>query len=85
MIGIEEVWTAIDKGYEQISALQYTVAKRSAITGNSRDFEKEGQLSIELLAYIEALEGLNLGHSTKENTAIERLYNNIKILTKEIQ
>jgi len=84
MLVIEDVWTAIDKGYEQIAALQFEVAKRAPISGDLLAFKKEGQISMELLAYIESLEGLNLGHSIKENKVIERLYNNIVILTKEI-
>jgi len=84
MLTIEDIWTAIDRGYEQIAALQYAVARRAGISGDIREFEVEGGTSMELLAYIEALEGLDLGHSIKENKAIERLYNNIKILTKKI-
>jgi len=85
MLVIEDVWTAIDKGYEQIAALQFEVAERAPISGDLLEFQSEGQVSIELLAYIEALEGLNLGHTIKENKVVERLYNNIKILTKEIE
>ena len=84
MIIIQDVWTAIDRGYEYISALQYDLAANIGIVGDITLFDTGVNTSIELLAYIEALEELDLNHNIAQNKIIERLYNNIKILTKEI-
>ena len=85
MVGIQDVWTAIDRGYEYLAASQYNIASNIGIVGSMDMFDKDVAVSIELLAYLEALEELNLNHTIIQNKIIERLYNNIKVLIKEIE
>jgi len=85
MVGIEDVWTAIDRGYEQIAVFQFEIAEKLPMIGDISVFNGRQVISMELLAYLEALEELSLNHSIAENKIIDRLYNNIKVLTKNIQ
>jgi len=85
MVGITDVWTAIDRGYEYLAASQYNIASRISIVGDVSMFDRDVAISIELLAYLEALEELSLNHTIIQNKIIERLYNNIKVLIKEIE
>lgn len=85
MIILQDVWTAIDRGYEYIAALQYKIAHEIGIVGDHTLFDEEVAVSIELIAYLEALEELSLNHNIEQNKIIERLYNNIKLLTKDIE
>ena len=85
MVILQDIWTAIDKGYEYIAALQYDLASNIGIIGDITFFDRDVNISIELFAYLEALEELSLNHDISQNKIIEQLYNNIKVLTKEIE
>lgn len=85
MIIIQDVWTAIDLGYEELAQAQLIIAKRSRLTGDVTVYNQKQLQSTELLAYISALAELNLNHNIDENKIIERLYNNIKLITKDLR
>ena len=85
MISIEDVWTAIDRGYEYIADVQFEAALYSGISGDTFGSDREFRRSAEVLIYIEALEELNLDYDIVQNKIIERLYNNIKGLIKNIK
>jgi hypothetical protein len=84
MIIIEDVWSAIDKGYEKIADLQHEIARKSRTSGDINIYNKQQLISVELLAYLEGLEMLDINHEIGINDIIERLYNNIKLLTKNL-
>lgn len=85
MIVIEDIWSAIDKGYERLADLQYEIAKKSVVSGEKTDLTNKKQfISLKLLAYLQSLEMLSIDHTPETNRIIERIYNNIKNITKNI-
>ena len=85
MIDLQDIWTAIDRAYESMAELQYQIANKSRISGDITIYDKSQIKSAELLMYIEALKELNLNIAIVQNRIIERIYNNIKALTKDIR
>lgn len=85
MIHIQDIWTAIDLGYEEIAQAQLEIAKRSRISGDVTVYNKKQLISTELFAYLTALEDLKFNHTIADNATIEKLYNNIKVITKDLR
>jgi len=85
MIALQDVWSAVDHAYEAIAELQFQIADRSRISGDVDIFNKKQTRSTMLLAYLGALDELRLNITIVENRIVERLYNNIKTLTKDIR
>ena len=82
MIDLQDIWTAIDRAYESMAEMQYQIANKSRISGDVTIYDKSQIKSAELLMYIEALKEMNLNIAIVQNRIIERIYNNIKALTK---
>jgi len=85
ILDIDDIWTAIDKGYETIANLQLAVAKKSRVAGDPKITDKKMHLSSVLYANIDALSSFNLNHSSVQNENIRILYDNIKLITKDIR
>jgi len=85
MIVIEDIWTAIDRGYEEIAQNQLDIAKKSRVSGSVLLYDNRQRKSTGLLAYLLALEELALNHTIEQNKLIEKLYNNIKTITKDLR
>lgn len=85
MIIVQDIWSAIDLGYEEIAQAQLEIARRSRISGDVTVYNKKQLLSTELFAYITALEDLSFNHTIDDNMTIEKLYNNIKVITKDLR
>ena len=85
LIDTQDVWSAVDHAYEAMAELQFKIADRSRISGDVTIFNKKQETSTKLLAYTEALQELQLNITTVENRIVERIYNNIKALTKDIR
>jgi len=85
LIDIDDVWTAVNKGWEQIAMLQLKIAKRSSFSGDITINDRDQLACMKLYANIYALGELNIGHSKDQNLIISKLYNNIKLITKDIR
>jgi len=85
MIDLIDVWTAVDHAYEAMAELQYDIADRSRVSGDVTALNKAMTKSIKLSAYVGALEELDLNVTVVENRIVNRLYNNIKVLTKDLR
>lgn len=85
MLRRNDIDTAINRGYEEIANLQLEIAKRSRMSGDVKIFNKKHMLSIRLLAFIEAIIDTPFNHSENKNKIIERLYNKIKLITKDLR
>ena len=85
MVLLEDIWTAVDKGYEEIAMLQLDIAKKSRISGDVNIFNKKQMTATALYAYITALSDISFNHNIEDNKIIERLYNNIKVITKDLR
>ena len=85
LIDVTDVLSAVNHAYEAMAELQYKIADRSRISGDVTLFNQQHIKSGALLAYVEALEELSLDITTVENRIVERIYNNIKVLTKDIR
>ena len=85
MLILQDVWSAIDLGYEEIAQTQLEIAKRSRFTGSTDVYNMKQLRSTELYAYLTALEGIAFNHNIEDNKIIEKLYNNIKLITKDLR
>jgi len=85
MIVIQDIWTAIDLAYEEIAQAQLDIAKRSRLTGDVTVYNAKQLKSTELYSYIIALEEIDFNHNISNNKIIEKLYNNIKLITKDLR
>lgn len=85
MLNRIDIDTAINRGYEEIARLQLEIAKRSRMSGDVTIFNKKHMLSTRLLAFIEAIIDTPFNHTSEKNKVIERLYNRIKLITKDLR
>ena len=85
MITINDVDTAIDKGYEEIARLQLDIAKKARVIGDVTIYNKGHMESVKLYSFIDALSSVPFNHSIGQNEIIHHLYNNIKKITKDIR
>jgi hypothetical protein len=85
MIRITETWTAIDRGYEAISLMQYRIAKMSRVSGDVSVFNQAMVKSMEIYANIDALECLDIHVTINQDKNIELLFRRIKELTLDIK
>lgn len=85
MVRIEDINTAVDKGYEEIARLQLDIAKRSRMSGDITIYNQKHMLSIKLYAFISALLAVPFNHDIAKNKVVTRLYNNIKLITKDLR
>lgn len=85
MVRIEDIDTAVDKGYEEIARLQLDIAKRSRMSGDITIYNSKHMLSIKLYAFISAILVVPFNHSIEQNKTVTRLYNNIKLITKDLR
>jgi len=85
IIDVQDVWSAIDHAYETMAELQYEIADRSRVSGDVTALNQKMTVSIELSAYVGALEELSLNITAVENRIVHRLYSNIKVLTKDLR
>jgi hypothetical protein len=84
MLQINNIDTAINKGYEEIASLQLSIAKRSRVSGDVTIFNKK-QLSTKLYAFITAITEVPFNHNPADNLVVARLYNSIKLITKDLR
>ena len=85
MLQRNDIDTAIDKGYEEIARLQLEIAKRSRMSGDVTIYNKRQMLSTRLLAFTSAIVEIPFNHSAENNKVITRLYNSIKLITKDLR
>lgn len=85
ILNIEDIWTAIEKGYETMASLQLSIAKRSRVSGSPNIYNKKQLVSLQLYANVSALEELALGHDILQNGKIKKIYSTIKLITKDIR
>jgi hypothetical protein len=85
MLNRNDIDTAINRGYEEIAVLQLSIAKRSRISGDVTIFNKKQMLSTKLYAFITAITEVPFNHDPKNNAVISRLYNSIKLITKDLR
>lgn len=85
ILEIEDVYTAIDRGWEHLSNLQLLMAKRSRVSGDITMYNKNQLTCVILYANISALESIPLNHNIDDNKLIKKLYNNIKLITKNFK
>ena len=85
MIIIQDIWTSIDRGYETIAQLQLDIAKRSRVSGDMLLYNNKQIKSTQLIAYLTTLEEFSFNHNIADNKIIEQLYNNIKLITKDLR
>ena len=83
ILEIQDVWTAIDKGYDAMAQIQLIIAKKSRTSGDTTVYDKNEVKSMRLYSNILALEELSLNHTITQNATIKQLYNNIKLITKD--
>jgi hypothetical protein len=81
----DDITTAMNRGIEEIASLQLEIAKRSRISGDINIFNQKHMQSIKLYSFITAMDEIPLNHSVQQNDIIERLYNNIKLITKDLR
>jgi hypothetical protein len=84
MLQINNIDTAINKGYEEIASLQLSIAKRSRVSGDVTIFNKK-MLSTKLYAFITAITEVPFNHNPADNLVVARLYNSIKLITKDLR
>jgi hypothetical protein len=84
MLQINNIDTAINKGYEEIASLQLSIAKRSRVSGDVTIFKKQ-MLSTKLYAFITAITEVPFNHNPADNLVVARLYNSIKLITKDLR
>lgn len=85
MITVDDIETSVNKGYEEIARLQLSIAKKSRISGDITIHDKAHMTSIKLYSFIDAITSVPFNHSISQNNMVERLYNNIKKITKDIR
>lgn len=85
MLRIEDIETAVNKGYEEIARLQLDIAKRSRMSGDVTIFNHKQMQSTRLYAFIEAIISVPFNHNSDDNKVVSRLYNNIKLITKDLR
>lgn len=82
ILQIEDVYTAIDRGWEALAKIQLDIAKRSRVSGDVTTYNKQQRRSVKLYANITTLVGMPFNHNIDKNKDIKALYNNIKLMTK---
>lgn len=85
MIALQDIWSAVDIGYEEIANQQLDIAFRSRISGDITVYNKAQLKSVKLLAYITAIAEIPFNNNSNDNATLEKLYNNIKSLTKDLR
>jgi hypothetical protein len=85
MLQINDVDTAVNRGYEEMARLQLSIAKRSRISGDVSIFNRKQMLSTKLYAFITAISEVPFNHDIEKNKVVARLYNNIKLITKDLR
>ena len=85
MLTITEIFTAIDRGYEQLAIYRYDAIKGSGTFGDLSACSALDEKALTLYAYITALESIDFNHTIIKNKRIEVIYNNIKKMTKSIK
>lgn len=85
MITSQDIDTAVDKGLEEIARIQLYIASRSRVSGDISIHNPLHITSIKLYAYIDALIHTPFNHDVRHNEIAEKLYNNIKSITKDLK
>lgn len=81
----EQVWTAVEKGYEGMAQLQLDIAKRSRYGGPPSIRSKKQLRSLQLYANAAALEELRINISIEEDRKVVKILTAIKLITKDIR
>jgi hypothetical protein len=85
MITIDDINTAVDKGLEEVARIQLYIAERSRVSGDISIHNTLHMTSIKLYAYIDALVHTPFNHDVRHNQIAEKLYTNIKTITKDLK
>lgn len=85
ILQIEDLYTAIDRGWETLAKIQLDIAKKSRVSGDVTVYNKNQLQSVKLYANISALQQIPFNHSIEQNKTIKILYNNIKLMTKNFK
>jgi len=85
MIVLNDIWTAVNRAYEEIAMLQLEIAKRSRVSGDVTIFNKKQMVATELYAYITAVNDVPFNHTVENNKAVEKIYTKIKLITKDLR
>ena len=83
MIYIKEIQDVVNKAYIALAEVQYLISVKEPISGDVRFFDSMYTLSTKLVANLEYIDMMDLGHSYAENTEIENiLYSITEIISK---
>jgi hypothetical protein len=85
MIIIDDLWTAVNRAYEELAMLQLDIAKKTRVSGDIKIFNRKHMESIKLYAYINAIHDIPFNISIEENKKLEQVYNRIKTITKDLR
>jgi hypothetical protein len=85
MITIDDINIAVDKALEEISRIQHVIAARSRVSGDISIHNELHMKSVKLYAYVDGLIHTPFNHDVRHNEIAEKLYNNIKELTKDLR
>lgn len=85
MIVLNDIWTAVNRAYEEIAMLQLDIAKRSRVSGDVTIFNRKQMVATELYAYITAVNDVPFNHTVENNKIVEKLYTKIKLITKDLR
>jgi hypothetical protein len=82
ILQIEDLYTAVDRGWEALAKIQLDIAKKARTSGDVTLYNKRQLESVKLYSNITALEQIPFNHDIAQNKTIKVIYNNIKLMTK---
>ena len=85
MINTQEIQLAVNNAYLAIAQVQYALAVREPVSGDTALFDAPYTLSTKLVANLEYINTLSLGHSYVENTEIESIVFSLTEITSKIK
>lgn len=85
MVDIRNVQLVVNNAYLALADLQYLVSVKEPVSGDVKFFEGTYTLSTKLVANLEYIDMLSLGHSYAENAEIENILYSIKEIISKIE
>jgi hypothetical protein len=82
ILEIDDLRTAMDRGWETLAKIQLNIAKKSRVSGDVTLYNKQQYQSVQLYANMTAMQQIPFNHDIGQNKTIRILYNNIKLMTK---
>lgn len=85
MVDIRDIQLTVNNAYLALADLQYLVSVKEPVSGDIKFFEGTYTLSTKLIANLEYINTLSLGHSYGENTEIESILYSINEIISKIK